>query len=176
MAGETLTAKIEGGPELIARLKQLGGPQLERVGVEALRAGGAAFRDAARERAPVLKEPDPRRTAGTLKRSIRVARARRGGESEFEVVVGVRKSTARARRAFRAASRTFDAFRAAGNRFRGATENPNDPYYWRWVELPTKRATLRAQPFLRPAFDAAREDATQRVLDRLNKRLTKLGV
>lgn len=171
-----LTAKIEGGPELQVRLRALGGPQLTRVSFEALRAGGAAIRDAARERAPVLKEPDPRRTAGTLRKSIRVARARSGGESEFEVVVGVRKSTARARRSFRAASRTFEGFRAAGNRFRAGTENPNDPYYWRWVELTTKRPTLRPQPFLRPAFEAARETAAQRVIERLDKRLTKLGV
>ena len=172
----SISVKIEGGPELQTRLRQLGGPHLQRVSLEALRAGGAALRDAARERAPVLKQPDPRRTAGTLKKSIRVARARPGGESEFEIVVGVRKSTARARRAFRAASRSFAGFKAAGNRFRATTENPNDPYYWRWVELPTKRPTLRPQPFLKPAFESGREEATRRVLERLDKRLTKLGV
>ena len=43
---------------------------------QGLIAGARVVRDEARRRAPVLKMPDPRRRAGTLRRSIRAMRIR----------------------------------------------------------------------------------------------------
>ncbi len=171
MAG-TLTAKIEGGEELQRRLRALGGKPIERISLASLRAGGGKFRDAARERVPLLKTPDPRRRAGTVKKNIRVARARGQGENEFEVVVGVRRLSARSTREFKRKANTFESFKRAG-RILSGKDNPDDPYYWRWIELPTRRQGLRAQPFLRPAFTDARDAASDAALARLRQGIEK---
>jgi HK97 gp10 family phage protein len=171
-----ITVGIAGGPELQARMRELGGKQLDRVGLSALRSGASLVVREAKRLAPILKEPDPRRKPGTVQKNIRAARAR-GTDSnvQFQVVVGVRRLPGSKVRAFKKSANTLASFRTHG-RILKSSDNPDDPYYWRFLEFRTKRLGLTPKPFLAPAFTAARQDAADRVIDRLGKALTKAGV
>lgn len=77
---------------------------------------------------------------GTLKRSIYVKRISERGNNEAAYIVGVRK----------------------GKKFRKKNQ---DAFYWTFVEFGTKH--FAAMPFLRPAFEANKEAA----LDKIKKTL-----
>lgn len=56
-----------------------------------------------------------------------------------------------------------------GVRRSGKARKDQDPYYWRFVEFGTRK--MRARPFLRPALEAKRNEATQMIRERLAKRI-----
>ena len=113
---------------------------------QGLIAGARVVRDEARRRAPVLKIPDPRRRAGTLRRSIRAMRIR-PPHYAATAIVRVRGLT----------RKQIGAFKK--KRGAGGANNPNDPFYWRFVEFGT--STMGARPFLRPAFESKKEAAVR---------------
>ena len=149
------SVKVHGLQELSQTLMKLPAELEKRVIMGALRAAAQTIRKEAIVRAPVLQIPDPRRRAGTLKKNISVRRVK----GETAVYVGV----------FGASRKKIAAFKASGGG-KGAN-NPDDPYYWRWVEFGTKFQPAR--PFLRPAFEAKKYEALRKFEEYMKKRLAK---
>ena len=133
MAGEVV--RIEGLDELKRKLSEVPKAMRKRVLRNALAAGAREVRDVAKRNAPVLtlgtSLKAPYRKPGTVKQAIRVRTSkadRRAGD------VGV-----------------FVNVRPAKSGQRGA-KNPNDPFYWRFLEFGTKK--MPARPFLQRATSA----------------------
>lgn len=119
-----IEVRINGLDDLKAQLRAIPDKLRRRVLRNALAAGARIVRDEARRNAPVLRKPDPRRKAGTVRDAINVRtskQARRQGD--VGVFVNVKPLKAAQVRAFKAKS---------GGR---AASNPNDPFYWRWLEF-----------------------------------------
>jgi HK97 gp10 family phage protein len=139
---------VQGGAELAKRLAEIP-PKLEnKVLRAAVRAGSVVIANEAKSRAPVLREPDPRRNPGTLKKAIK--------PRSTKVVKGL-VSGGVAVRMLSAAQ--IQKFKAAGGS-KGAN-NPNDPFYARWVEYGTVK--MAAQPFMRPALSSKAQAAIDEV-------------
>ena len=149
------TIKVHGLQELSQTLMKLPKELEKRVIMGALRAAGQTIRKDAMARAPILETPDPRRRAGTLRKNISVRRVK----GKTAVYVGV----------FGASRKKIAAFKAAGGG-KGAN-NPDDPYYWKWVEFGAKK--MAARPFLRPAFEAQKYEALRMFEVYMRKRLAK---
>jgi HK97 gp10 family phage protein len=133
MAGEVV--RIEGLDNLKRKLAEVPKAMRKRVLRNALAAGAREVRDVAKRNAPVLtlgtSLKAPYRKPGTVKQAIRVRTSkadRRAGD------VGV-----------------FVNVRPAKSGQRGA-KNPNDPFYWRFLEFGTKK--MPARPFLQRATSA----------------------
>ena len=133
MAGEVV--RIEGLENLKRKLAEVPKAMRKRVLRNALAAGAREVRDVAKRNAPVLTLGTslnaPYRKPGTVKQAIRVRTSkadRRAGD------VGV-----------------FVNVRPAKAGQRGA-KNPNDPFYWRFLEFGTKK--MPAKPFLQRATSA----------------------
>lgn len=121
MAG--IDVRIRGLDDLKAQLRAL--PDKLRRGAlrNALAAGARIVRDEARRNAPVLRQPDPRRKAGTVRDAINVRTSKQArADGNVGVFVNVKPLKARQVR----------AFKAKGGK---AANNPNDPFYWRWLEF-----------------------------------------
>jgi HK97 gp10 family phage protein len=94
-----------------------------------VRAAAKPVADAARAKAPVLKEDDPRRVPGALAKSVRImSTVVRGAEVKGGVAAGGRVNVKK-------------------GRVRGET----NAFYAPFVEYGTKN--MAAQPFMRPAAD-----------------------
>ena len=133
MAGDVV--RIEGLDELKRKLSEVPKAMRKRVLRNALAAGAREVRDVAKRNAPVLtlgtSLKAPYRKPGTVKQAIRVRTSkadRRAGD------VGV-----------------FVNVRPAKAGQRGA-KNPNDPFYWRFLEFGTRK--MPARPFLQRATSA----------------------
>jgi HK97 gp10 family phage protein len=133
MAGEVV--RIEGLDNLKRKLAEVPKAMRKRVLRNALAAGAREVRDVAKRNAPVLtlgtSLKAPYRKPGTVKQAIRVRTSkadRRAGD------VGV-----------------FVNVRPAKSGQRGA-KNPNDPFYWRFLEFGTRK--MPARPFLQRATSA----------------------
>ena len=133
MAGEVV--RIEGLDNLKRKLAEVPKAMRKRVLRNALAAGAREVRDVAKRNAPVLTLGTslnaPYRKPGTVKQAIRVRTSkadRRAGD------VGV-----------------FVNVRPAKAGQRGA-RNPNDPFYWRFLEFGTRK--MPARPFLQRAASA----------------------
>lgn len=151
-------AEIEhwkGFSELQQNLKLLGTEMRDR-GTKLMMARAAVpMRDDARRRAPRLKVPDPRRLPGTLARAIQIWR-KRVTPYAATYYVGVRGLS-------RAAVRKFKSHTDRSGKALSAGDNPNDPFYWRWVEL--GRSGQAPHPFLRPAFEAQKRESVRVALE-----------
>ena len=133
MAGEVV--RIEGLDEFKRKLAEVPKAMRKRVLRTALAAGAREVRDVAKRNAPTLSLGSalkaPYRKPNTIKQAIRVRTSkadRRAGD------VGV-----------------FVNVRPAKAGQRGA-KNPNDPFYWRFLEFGTKK--MPAKPFLQRATSA----------------------
>lgn len=155
-----ITAKISGLPNFRAALKALPEQLRKRALRNALAAAGRVVRDDARRNAPVLQasaKDAPFRKRGTLRRAISVRtskQARRAGD------VGV-----------------FVNVRPAKKGQRGA-KNPNDPFYWRFLEFGTNKykpgagdGFLRAAAKRLPDALEAFKKALQPAIDKINRKL-----
>lgn len=117
---------------------------------KALLVGASTIEHDAERRVPLLHRPDPRRRRGTLQRNIRSQVGKPLPGMTATVIVRVRRLTKVQVRHFKA--------RQLNKGMRGAgADNPNDPFYWLFIE----RGTLKmpAQPFMRPAFEAKKYEA-----------------
>jgi len=122
--GEGITATVEGMAKLKSSLEGLPDKLRKKVLMSALRKGAAVVRSAARQAAPVLQQAMPYRTKGLLKKRIMV---RVSKVSKAAGHVGV-----------------FVNIKPLPKADRG-TYNKNDPYYWRFVEFPTKAHKIAAR-------------------------------
>jgi HK97 gp10 family phage protein len=139
------TVAIAGLKELLKGLAALPDELAKGPIYAALRGAGNIVRQEAIARAPVLNDNDPmalsgRRKPGTIRRAIRVSRSRinKGQNGLYEVIVRVKPLKAAQRKKFKQASG------------KAGRDNPDDPFYWWWVEFGTSKMAKR--PFLRPAF------------------------
>jgi HK97 gp10 family phage protein len=146
-------ANVSGLKELSAALREL--PL--RIARNALRgsvaAAAAVIRTEARQRAPVSAGPnlpgDP--LPGTLKRAIYQKHiAEKSGALMQTFYVGVRQGK---------------KYRHLGK----YGDRSQDAYYWRFVEFGT--AKMAAHPFLRPAFEAKKQEALDALANYLAERL-----
>lgn len=139
-------------PDFRRQLQEIGDRMEKRVVRGALRDASRVFQRAAKQKAPVLRKPDPRRIPGRLREAIVVASVRAPrGLIRFRVVPRARKATRR----------------------RGKADLP---FYWVWLEggwIPrgpgrrvrgsvARKREIRASsgrtyryPFLAPAFQSA---------------------
>lgn len=117
----------------IATLKGLPAVMRTKLLRPALTAAGRIPRDAAKSRTPVLRTSTYSgasairrgvRKPGTVRNAIRVRASKRDkAEGNVGVFVNVRPLTGTQIRRFKSASG------------RAGKDNPNDPYYWRWVNF-----------------------------------------
>lgn len=135
---------VRGLIELEANLAALGSEMRERGVKRMMSMSAVPMRDEARRRAPILQEPNPRRRAGTLRDAIVIWRKRQTPYAAT-YYVGVRGLS----------SIKISAFKKGTGK--ASTDNPNDPFYWRFVELGTSKMPPR--PFLRGAFESRKHDA-----------------
>ncbi len=128
-----------------------------RVANQGLRAsvyaGAKVIRDEARSRAPKAaqslgpKQPPP----GTLRRSVSMKHIRElsgGGRQTYYVLV------------------------RQGKKYRNQGKRGNlsqDAWYWRFLEFGTRK--MAARPFLRPALESRRREATAAIKERLAQRI-----
>ena len=140
-----LRFKTQGFKELSQTLRGLSDDVRKRVLKRAARAGGLVVEEEAKRNAPVLKKADPRRIAGTLKKNIRTVSVKDKSIDGAAVKVHVRKLSRKAISAFK------------GKTGKSSAENPDDPFYARFVEYGTSK--MSAQPFLRPALMTKRAEA-----------------
>jgi len=139
--------KLTGFKELADALRELG----PRVARNALRssvsAGAAVIRNDARNRAPV--------DTGEMKKDIQIKRER---DAQGEM------------------SAKYSVFVRSGKKSRLSGKSRDvqkDSFYWRFVEFGTSK--MAAQPFLRPAFEAKKEDAIKAIGEKLDERIQKIA-
>ena len=153
----TSGVKVEGLERFKAQLANLTVQMRRRVLGNALRAGAREIRDTAKRNAPVLSGRNlsaPYRKPGTVRDAIRVRTsktARKAGDVGVFVNVrplpGNKYSTFAKENFFRG---TVRGYKLVKKTERGA-KNPNDPFYWRFLEFGTRN--MAARSFLRKAAD-----------------------
>lgn len=153
------TVKLEGVEDLKRALAEASVTIRTKAVRGALKEAGKVIQAAARMAAPVLAVPTKTRKPGTIKRNI-VVRASKfarqdGGEGVYVSVRGIR-GKARVKRYGKA----------------GAT-NPNDPYYWRFQEMGTRK--MAARPFMRPAAEGKSQQAIDTFMRSVVPQIEKLN-
>ncbi len=133
-------------------------------------AGARLVRDDAKSRVPLLKVATPYRVRGALQRAIHAGRVRPVGRAAASVWIRVRPLT-------KGQITRFKRLQLKHSKRARAALNPNDPFYWRFVEFGTSK--MAARPFMRPAFEArkyAMVDKAMRIFrDRVQAEIEKLG-
>jgi HK97 gp10 family phage protein len=132
--------------ELEKNLKMLGEDMREKGVKRMMSQAAVPMRNEAKINAPILEEPDKRRNRGTVMRAISIWRKR---VTRYAVTyyVGVRGLSRQKIAKFKRESKN------------ASSDNPNDPFYWRFLEFGTSK--LRARPFLRPAFEAKKTESVR---------------
>ena len=101
----------------------------------AIRAGARVVADDAKARAPVLKDPDDRRIAGALRKSVRVMNVQvKSGTVKGGVAAGGKVTVGR-----------------------GGNKADGDAFYAHFLEYGT--VNMVPQPFMRPAIDGKSQSA-----------------
>lgn len=148
-----VTVEIEGLKELQAKLLELPQKVAKNALRSAVNAGASVIRKEAKQRAPQYTgkvsagHPPP----GTLKRSV-ISKYIRELSNNFQS--------------------TFFVTVRKGKKYRGQGkkgDKSQDAYYAYFVEYGTSKMT--AKPFLRPAFEAKKEEALQAMVSKLKERL-----
>jgi HK97 gp10 family phage protein len=153
MAGETI--RINGLDDALRELREL--PRKLRLGAlrKGLRAAGRVIQVDARTKAPVLQQATPYRTRGLVRRSITVRASRLARKrGDVGVYVTVKRLT----------GKQITAGKASGF---GVGRNPKDPFYFRFLEMGTKK--MAARPFLGPALQSKSREATDAFSGELRK-------
>lgn len=155
---DSVTMEVLGMKELIDNIKAL---NLD-VNVEARKAifaGAYEVKKTASQLAPVLAEPTKNRTPGTLRARVRVIKLKDRGTGWHNALVRVKRLT----------KGQISKYKKATGKF--GKDNPNDPFYWWWVEFGT--AKMKARPFIRPAFESKKETVVEIIKRRLAARIKK---
>lgn len=165
--------RITGLRELANAARRFPEEVKRRIAGKALLAGARIGRDAARGLAPTLKAEyhnDPRRSPGTLKRSIVAVRVRKGDyPEEVMAIVGIRLLSKKAIASFK-----------AGNAGKAGASNPNDPFYGVMVEVGSrahkrrKKAIPRVE-FLKRGFESTAAGSIVKIKDISGKEIYAYG-
>lgn len=158
-----VSVRLEGVDELKRALADAAAGIRKKAVRGALREAGKVIQIAAKARAPVMntaayKTAPKYRKPGTVKKAIAVRASkfarRRGDEGVF---IGVR------------------SLRGAAQKKKGkaGAKNPNDPFYWRFLELGTKK--MRARPFLRQAAEHQGNAAIRKFMTSVVPQIEKLN-
>ena len=129
---DSISVKIEGIDDLKRILSEIPRQLRNKHLVSALRKSAKVIRDEAKRLAPVLTTKTKYRNIGTVKNAIKTRvskQSRRDGN--VGVFVNV-KPLSSDKISF------FKVSRAAMGMRWGGWANPNDPYYWRWLEFGRK--------------------------------------
>lgn len=167
-----LRIEVKGLSQIARAMRELPNRVDRKVLNDGLAIAATMVRDEARTLAPELSSEDPRWRRGTLKRAIRIAKipARRA-QMSAEVIVRVRRLSGRQIAAFK------KRMRKQGRPHVAARLNPLDPFYWIFQEFGTARHA--AKPFLRPAFEAKKQQAVDAAIkffrERVQLELAKIG-
>lgn len=152
------TVKLEGIDELKRALADASKQIRTKAVRGALRKAGQVISKAAKQAAPVLSAPTRTRNPGTVKKAIAVRNSKFARQAGDEgVFIGVRPLRG---------SRQKKLGKAGA-------KNPNDPFYWRFLEFGTKK--MKARPFLRPASDSQGETAIKTFMDSVIPQIDKLN-
>lgn len=161
MAGELV--RLTGVEDLKRALRELPWQMRRKVLRGALRSAAKVIQGEAKAKAPVLVQSTPYRTRGLVRRSISVTNSKLARKRGY---VGVFVTVRRGRAALS---------RGAYSTLSGKLVRPNDPFYFKFLELGTKN--MKARPFLGPAFRARATQAVQAFergvrpeIDKLNRR------
>ncbi len=132
---DSLRVRLEGVDDLRRALAEAGKQIRTKAVRGALRKAAVLIRDAAKARAPLLQGVTRYRKRGTVQRRISVRPSKFARQAGNEgVFVGVKPLRGKAD------TRRFG---------KASAKNPNDPFYWRFLEFGTVK--MRARPFLGPA-------------------------
>lgn len=156
---DAVTVRLEGVEDLKRALAEAGDSIRKKAVRGALREAGKVIQNTARAMAPILQASTPIRKPGTVARNIVVRAskfARQAGDEGVYINVRGIRGKARVARLGRAGAR-----------------NPNDPYYWRFLEFGTVKMTAR--PFLRPAAAREGEHAIQVFMRSVIPQIEKLN-
>lgn len=154
-----LDFKITGGAELAKALGQVTAKLETKILRAAVYAGSKVIADDAKSRAPVLAFPDPRRKSGTLKNAIRIRSTKL---TRGQVMGGVQVRSLTAGQITKWKQKTGHS----------GADNPNDPFYARFVEFGT--AKMAARPFMRPALSSKAQAAIDEVGKVVGQRLDEV--
>lgn len=156
---DALSIKLDGVDELKRALAEAATTIRTKAVRGALREAGKVIQAAARAAAPVLAVPTKTRTPGTVKKNILVRASKFARQAGDEgVYINVRGIRGKAR------------VKKLG---RGGAKNPNDPYYWRFLEFGTRK--MAARPFLRPAATSKGPEAIQKFMASVVPQIEKLN-
>lgn len=167
MNGKPLWVEVKGLDELKSAMRLLPNKIRMRAVYKGLGSAGKIVRDEAVMRAPSLKKNTKYRKTGTLKRAIALRRSKDAARLRMVgVFINVRplKSALRSTRSARKRS-------ALGT---PGAQNPNDPFYWRFVEFGTNK--MDKKEFLAKAakkLDPAREVFIETATSEINKLNTR---
>lgn len=142
---DNVRIRTEGFAELAERLKQLGPRVAKNALRRAVSSGAAVVRNDARSRAPV--------DTGEMKKDIQIKREKdeRGSfMAKYAVFVRSGKKS-----------------RMSGR----ARDVQKDSFYWKFLEYGTSK--MPAQPFMRPAFEARKEEALKVIGEKLDEGIQK---
>ena len=177
--------RIDGLEDVDRALKRLPLKLQGRAVHSAVNAGSQVFVKAARQAAPVLKKPDPRRTSGALKRNITKQRRTRGVRITSLFAVGVEHG------AIPKPDRNGNVLitrgkRAGRTRKLTARERRNeDPYYWHFMEsgytaVGTRRGgpgrAIEGRGFIAGALTAKKSQATEKIRAKLARNIERLNL
>lgn len=146
--------KVQGLNQLAKRISQLDNRVSGRIGRKATAAGARIIRDEAKSNVPV--------DTGQLKDNI-VVKKLRGPKGKFNYGVGL-------------IAKEYKRTNNKTNRRKGIVGQSywrNNAYYGYMVEFGTVK--MQAQPFLRPAFEAKKTAAAERIEDVLKTEIDKIG-
>lgn len=176
-----ITVKITGLEAVRVALAGVVDKLRTRILRNALAAGGRVYRDEARRLTPVLRLPVRRknglvvRKPGTVRNAISVRTSRIAKRSgDVGVFVNVRPA-----KGAKYGTRTTSVLglRIKSKYVKRASmigaNSPNDPYYWRWLELPAKGKPLFGM--LHKAAARKGSQALARIKDSLSTAVAKLN-
>lgn len=154
------TIRFTGAQELGAKFRQVSAEAQGKSGRGAINAAKNVLVKEQRALVPVLAAPTRYRKPGTVRDAIGGYLLRSGkGDYDVTALLQVRALSGKKVRAFKQASGL------------GSAQNPNDPYYWRFLEFGTRK--MRAFNFMRRGFAGAAQRALDKLGEVLNKRLIK---
>ena len=143
---EESEVRLEGFAELAAAMRELGQRAAKNALRRAVSSGAVLVRNEARANAPV--------DTGEMKKDIQVKREKDQRDGPL--------------------SAKYSVFVRSGKKSRLAGSGRNvdkDSFYWKFIEYGTSK--MAAQPFMRPAFEAKKEDAVQAIGKVLDEAIQK---